>query len=69
MKLENLGLAVFVGVLAGLSPHTSAHRLVPSLVGGFAAGTLFLGLRERRRSEVDGPGIAASLRAVPPILC
>jgi exosortase len=45
---QNAFLAAVIGVVFGLSPHTSGHRLVPSLVGGVAATAAVFGFREWR---------------------
>ena len=44
--LRNLEWAVVVGAMIGLSPHTSGQRVLPSVLGGVAAGALVFGYRE-----------------------
>ena len=41
--LRNLEWAVVVGAMIGLSPHTSGQRVLPSVLGGVAAGALVFG--------------------------
>ena len=57
--LWNLGLALLIGVVFGLSPHTSGHRVVPSILGGVLAGLAFLAFRihlQRRRGAPSARG-------------
>ena len=44
-RTSDLALAALVGLLFGLSPMTSAHRLAPSIAGGCLFGLAFLGYR------------------------
>ena len=56
---QNLGLAAVVGLVIGVSPHTSGHRVLPSILGGviaFAAVLFVAQRRTRRRSPAAGPG-------------
>jgi exosortase len=56
-----------VGVLAGLSPHTGAVRLVPSIIGGsLVAGATYVVLR-RRRAAGGGPAEPALQIEVSPL--
>jgi exosortase len=45
----DLGLALLIGAAVGAGPHTSAHRLIPSVLGGVLAAALTLVLRIRAR--------------------
>ena len=45
---KNLALSMTVGLAFGLSPLTSSHRVLPSIVGGCVAGCLFLAWRHWR---------------------
>lgn len=51
--LRDLAWALLIGAAVAVSPHTSAARLVPKVVGGVAAAALVLGYRvlKRRRSR------------------
>jgi exosortase len=58
--LRDLGWALLVGVVFGLSPHSSGGRLAVSVAGGVAVGTITLGYRviaRRRRPDarVEAP--------------
>ena len=44
-RATDLALAALVGALFGLSPITSAHRVIPSIAGGCGFGLAFLGYR------------------------
>ena len=63
----NLGLAALIGVLFGLSPHTSGHRIVPSILGGILAGLAFLAFRIflQRRRGVPATRVGPARRPPP----
>jgi exosortase len=49
---RNLALALVVGLAVGASPHTSAHRILPSAVGGaLAAAAAFVWRQRSGRGE------------------
>jgi exosortase len=67
--LRNLGLAVLIGVLAGVSPHTSATRPIVKIAGGVAVGSLVFvlaaWLRAPQRSGADDATAGGADAGVP----
>ena len=65
--LRNLEWAVVVGAMIGLSPHTSGHRVLPSVLGGVAAGALVFGYRELAARRPGQPVEVASATRRPEV--
>ncbi len=65
---KDLALSVTVGLAFGLSPLTSAHRVLPSIVGGCVAGILFLAWRRWRATRDASIGDPEPERAPLPRL-
>lgn len=68
---KNLALAVLIGLLFGLSPHTSSGRTIPKIAGGIVIGLVVLALRMRSRRGVEAePADAAAVapESVPPLV-
>ena len=65
--LWNLGLALLVGAVFGLSPHTSGHRVVPSILGGILAGLAFFAFRTHLQRRRGAPAARVEPAWQPPL--
>ncbi len=57
--IGNLCVAILVGLVMGLSPHTSGSRLVPSIAGGLLAGAAVFAYRVRASRRAVRAGQSA----------
>ena len=69
--IGNLCVAILVGLVMGLSPHTSGSRLVPSIAGGCLAGAAVFAYRVRagrRAARAGQSAVPARPMQRPPAL-